>query len=193
MSTTNSNDQEEKDWDFNEYTDQKWKEQQRKTFTNWINSHLRKCSTQIEDIFDELKDGRKLIKLLEMLSKDKIPTPDKGKMRLHMIANVNKALRFIASKGVKLVSIGAEEIVDGNHKLTLGMIWTVILRFAIEDITVGDVTAKAGLLLWCQRRAEPYKNVKINNFTTSFKDGMAFLALLHSQDKSKFEYEKYKK
>lgn len=29
-------------------------------------------------------------------------------MRFHKIANVNKALDFITSKGVKLVSIGAE-------------------------------------------------------------------------------------
>lgn len=29
-------------------------------------------------------------------------------MRVHKISNVNKALEFIASKGVKLVSIGAE-------------------------------------------------------------------------------------
>ena len=57
---------------------------------------------------------------------------DRGKMRFHKIANVNKALDFIASKGVKLVSIGAEEIVDGNVKMTLGMIWTIILRFAIQ-------------------------------------------------------------
>ena len=28
------------------------------------------------------------------------------------------------------------EIVDGNVKMTLGMIWTIILRFAIQDITV---------------------------------------------------------
>lgn len=45
--------------------------------------------------------------------------------------------------GVKLVSIGAEEIVDGNLKMTLGMIWTIILRFAIQDISVEEMTAKA--------------------------------------------------
>lgn len=28
------------------------------------------------------------------------------------------------------------EIVDGNVKMTLGMIWTIILRFAIQDISV---------------------------------------------------------
>lgn len=39
---------------------------------------------------------------------ERLPKPDKGKMRFHKIANVNKALDFICSKGVKLVSIGAE-------------------------------------------------------------------------------------
>ena len=28
------------------------------------------------------------------------------------------------------------EICDGNLKMTLGMIWTIILRFAIQDISV---------------------------------------------------------
>lgn len=33
------------------------------------------------------------------------------------------------------------EIVDGNAKMTLGMIWTIILRFAIQDISVeGNVS-----------------------------------------------------
>lgn len=39
---------------------------------------------------------------------ERLPKPDRGKMRFHKIANVNKALEYITSKGVKLVSIGAE-------------------------------------------------------------------------------------
>lgn len=40
-------------------------------------------------------------------------------MRVHKINNVNKALDFIASKGVKLVSIGAEgELGVGAQLLT---------------------------------------------------------------------------
>ena len=31
------------------------------------------------------------------------------------------------------------EIVDGNLKMTLGMIWTIILRFAIQDISVEGI------------------------------------------------------
>lgn len=46
--------------------------------------------------------------LLEVISGEPLPRPDRGKMRFHKIANVNKALEYIESKGVKLVSIGAE-------------------------------------------------------------------------------------
>ena len=48
--------------------------------------------------------------LLEVISGETLQKPDRGKMRFHKIANVNKALDFIASKGVKLVSIGAEGV-----------------------------------------------------------------------------------
>ncbi|MGH0182327.1 UNVERIFIED_CONTAM: hypothetical protein FKN15_009022 [Acipenser sinensis] len=56
------------------------------------------------------------------------------------------------------------EIVDGNCKMTLGMIWTIILRFAIQDISVEETSAKEGLLLWCQRKTAPYRNVNVQNF-----------------------------
>ncbi|CAG5986474.1 unnamed protein product, partial [Menidia menidia] len=78
------------------------------TFTAWCNSHLRKAGTQIENIEEDFRNGLKLMLLLEVISGERLPKPDKGKMRFHKIANVNKALDFICSKGVKLVSIGAE-------------------------------------------------------------------------------------
>merc|ERR1712002_175623 len=98
--------------------DPAWEKQQRKTFTAWCNSHLRKAGTQIENIEEDFRNGLKLMLLLEVISGETLARPDRGKMRFHKIANVNKALDFIASKGVKLVSIGAEEIVDGNVKMT---------------------------------------------------------------------------
>ncbi|KAF9422979.1 hypothetical protein HW555_001522 [Spodoptera exigua] len=163
------------------------------TFTAWCNSHLRKAGTGIENIEEDFRNGLKLMLLLEVISGETLPKPDRGKMRFHKIANVNKALDFIASKGVKLVSIGAEEIVDGNLKMTLGMIWTIILRFAIQDISVEEMTAKEGLLLWCQRKTAPYKNVNVQNFHLSFKDGLAFCALIHRHRPDLIDYSKLSK
>ena len=78
---------------------------------------MRKAGTQIENIEDDFRNGLKLMLLLEVISGEQLPKPDRGKMRFHKIANVNKALQFIESKGVKLVSIGAE-----------GMYFIVILK-----------------------------------------------------------------
>uniref|UniRef100_A0A8K9XQ50 Actinin, alpha 1 n=1 Tax=Oncorhynchus mykiss TaxID=8022 RepID=A0A8K9XQ50_ONCMY len=169
----------EDDWDRDMLLDPAWEKQQRKTFTAWCNSHLRKAGTQIENIEEDFRDGLKLMLLLEVISGERLAKPERGKMRVHKISNVNKALHYITSKGVKLVSIGAEEIVDGNAKMTLGMIWTIILRFAIQDISVEETSAKEGLLLWCQRKTAPYKNVNIQNFHISWKDGLGFCALIH--------------
>ena len=36
-------------------------------------------------------------------------------------------------KEIKLVNIRGEDIVDGNPKLTLGLIWTIILHFQVGD------------------------------------------------------------
>uniref|UniRef100_A0A8C8AM43 Calponin-homology (CH) domain-containing protein n=1 Tax=Otus sunia TaxID=257818 RepID=A0A8C8AM43_9STRI len=155
--------------------------------------HLRKADTQIENIDEDFRDGLKLMLLLEVISGDRLPKPERGKMRVHKINNVNKALNFIASKGVKLVSIGAEEIVDGNTKMTLGMIWTIILRFAIQDISVEETSAKEGLLLWCQRKTAPYKNVNVQNFHISWKDGLAFNALIHRHRPELIEYNNLRK
>ncbi|KAI5103525.1 alpha-actinin-2, partial [Silurus meridionalis] len=168
------------------------------TFTAWCNSHLRKAGTQIDNIEEDFRNGLKLMLLLEVISGERLPKPDRGKMRFHKIANVNKALEYITSKGVKLVSIGAEEIVDGNIKMTLGMIWTIILRFAIQDISVevgffSETSAKEGLLLWCQRKTAPYRNVNVQNFHCSWKDGLALCALIHRHRPDLIDYSKLNK
>ena len=54
-------------------------------------------------------------------------------MRFHAIQNVETALRFLRYKEIKLVNIRGEDIVDGNPKLTLGLIWTIILHFQVGD------------------------------------------------------------
>ncbi|XP_069042493.1 alpha-actinin-4 isoform X1 [Lepisosteus oculatus] len=185
--------QQDDEWDRDLLLDPAWEKQQRKTFTAWCNSHLRKAGTQIENIEEDFRDGLKLMLLLEVISGERLPKPERGKMRVHKINNVNKALDFIASKGVKLVSIGAEEIVDGNSKMTLGMIWTIILRFAIQDISVEESSAKEGLLLWCQRKTAPYKNVNVQNFHISWKDGLAFNALIHRHRPELIDYDKLRK
>jgi spectrin beta len=113
---------------------------QKRTFTKWINSHLVHLSPnhRVNDLYIDLRDGRLLISLLEILSGERLPRPTRGKMRIHCLENVDKALQFLQEQYVHLENIGAHDIVDGNSSLTLGLIWTIILRFQIQNIFNDD-------------------------------------------------------
>jgi Ca2+-binding EF-hand superfamily protein len=131
------------------------------------------------------KDGVALLQLLEVISDESVGKfLMNPKMRVQQVENLDKALKFITAHDVKLVNIGAPEIADGNLKVTLGMIWSVILRFVIAGLSEEGLSAKEGLLLWCQRKTANHKD-RINNahgvqdFHVSFQDGMAFCALIH--------------
>ncbi|KRZ95487.1 Spectrin beta chain [Trichinella sp. T8] len=208
---------------------------QKKTFTKWVNSHLERAQCRIQDLYTDLRDGKMLIKLLEILSGERLPKPTKGKMRIHCLENVDKALQFLRLQHVHLENMGSHDIVDGNPRLSLGLIWTIILRFQtvssailvrislsvvllnlgesvvsvcdncdrffmacvqIQGIELFDTesqetrSAREALLLWCQMKTAGYPNVNVRNFTTSWRDGLAFNALIHKHRPDLISFEK---
>ncbi|XP_074531271.1 dystonin isoform X15 [Halichoeres trimaculatus] len=108
---------------------------------------------------------------------------ERGRMRFHRLQNVQIALDYLKRRQVKLVNIRNDDITDGNPKLTLGLIWTIILHFQISEIHVTgeseDMTAKERLLLWSKQITEGYVGVRCDNFTTSWRDGRLFNAIIH--------------
>ena len=61
----------------------------------------------------------------------KIPNT-RGKMRIHALENVQKAIDFLHEKQVHMENIGNHDIVDGNHRIILGLIWTIIMNFQVN-------------------------------------------------------------
>lgn len=53
---------------------------------------------EVDDLFVDLADGIKLLKLLEIISGEKLGKPNSGRMRVHKIENVNKSLAFLHTK-----------------------------------------------------------------------------------------------
>nr|XP_043901250.1 dystonin isoform X2 [Solea senegalensis] len=108
---------------------------------------------------------------------------ERGRMRFHRLQNVQIALDYLKRRQVKLVNIRNDDITDGNPKLTLGLIWTIILHFQISEIHVTgeseDMTAKERLLLWSKQMTDGYVGVRCDNFTTSWRDGRLFNAIIH--------------
>jgi hypothetical protein len=166
-----------------------------------VNSHLRKRGKDslIENIQTDFCDGIKLIQFLEVISSknDWSRKVDKNpKLKIQKIQNVDLCMKFLKAEGVKLVAIQAENIVDGDLTLILGMIWTIIQQYQIADISEEELTAKEALLLWCQKKTKGYRDVDppgIKNFHTSWIDGLALCALIHRHRPDLLDYEKCQK
>jgi len=62
----------------------------------------------------------------------------------------------------------------------------------ISDIVVGqeDVSAKEALLRWAQKTTHRYPGVKVEDFTKSWRDGLAFNAIIHRNRPDLVEWKK---
>ncbi|GAB0095245.1 nesprin-1 [Sergentomyia squamirostris] len=188
---------------------------QKKTFVNWINSYLSKRvpPLRVDDLIHDLRDGTKLLALLEVLSGERLPV-EKGRVlrRPHFLSNANTALQFLASKRIKLVNINPSDLVDGRPPVVLGLIWTIILYFQIEEnsraleylghgiggslssldsagVSTTPTDAKAEkwrqgarntLLQWVTNALPRDSGIEVKDFGASWRDGIAFLALIDS-------------
>ncbi|NXY90939.1 CLMN protein, partial [Alcedo cyanopectus] len=169
----------------------------------------------------DIQDGKILMALLEVLSGQKLMHEYKSSThRIFRLNNIAKALKFLEDSNVKLVSIDAAEIADGNSSLVLGLIWNIILFFQIKELT-GNLNRNSSssslssgpsgpesdtshpstpsvernmsgtvkdqrkairaLLIWVQRKTRKY-GVAVQDFTSSWRSGLAFLAVIKAID-----------
>ncbi|XP_027487780.1 utrophin isoform X4 [Corapipo altera] len=169
---------------------------QKKTFTKWINARFSKSGKPpVKDMFTDLKDGRKLLDLLEGLTGKSLPK-ERGSTRVHALNNVNRVLQVLHQNNVELVNIGGTDIVDGNHKLTLGLLWSIILHWQVKDVMknimsdLQQTNSEKILLSWVRQSTRPYSQVNVLNFTTSWADGLAFNAVIHRHKPELFSWDK---
>ncbi|XP_074921846.1 nesprin-2 [Chelonoidis abingdonii] len=188
---------------------------QKKTFTSWINLQLAKHTppSVISDLYTDVKEGCVLLDLLEVLSGQQLPR-EKGCNTFQCRSNIENALKFLKSKSIKLINIHVADIIEGKPSIVLGLIWTIILHFHIEELawTLGSsynqpsldcssvvdssvspqarkrgkvkkrwkMSAKKALLLWVKEQCAVHGSIKVADFKSSWRNGLAFLAIIHA-------------
>ncbi|XP_063189611.1 nesprin-2 isoform X1 [Chroicocephalus ridibundus] len=108
---------------------------QKKTFTTWINSILAKHTppSVISDLYIDIQQGHLLLDLLEVLSGQHLPR-EKGFNTFQCRSNIENALTFLKSRSLKLINIHVADIIEGKPSIVLGLIWTIIFHFHIEEL-----------------------------------------------------------
>ncbi|XP_037903805.1 filamin-B isoform X3 [Hermetia illucens] len=151
-----------------------WVEIQANTFRNWVNEHLRGTGMQVHDWSTDFCDGTHLCALVESLQTRPLkPSWNRrpGNQH-HYLENATTALNAIEADHIKLVNIGNVDIVNGNVKLILGLIWSLIVRYQIGR---SKFPPRKLMLAWLQA-ALP--ECKITNLTTDWNSGVNLSALL---------------
>ncbi|XP_077477537.1 uncharacterized protein syne2b [Stigmatopora argus] len=111
---------------------------QKRTFTNWVNAQLakRRPPSRVSDLFHDFRDGSKLLDLLEVLSEQRIGR-ERGRGTFQHRSNIEKGLAFLRQKSIKLVNINIPDIMEGKPSIILGLVWTVILQYHIQELAGG--------------------------------------------------------
>jgi filamin len=147
---------------------------QKKSFTRWCNELLRKRQLEINDICEDFKTGVLLIQLLEILTSKSIKHNRTPKMEVQKLENLSLAFQIMQGQcAITLINIGPRDLLEGNMKLILALIWALILHFKIK-IGNSENDSNDELLRWVNSQIPAYA---VKNFTSDWQNGKSICAL----------------
>jgi len=152
--------------------EEEWIQIQANTFKNWVNVNLRECGLEVQDLAQDFTDGTRLVALVETLQKRKLKHNKRPQSQPHALENITIALDAIQEDGIKLVNIGNTDIQNGNVKLILGLIWSLIAHY---QLGASNFPPKKLMLAWLKA---VLPDCKIKNFTSDWNNGINLSALL---------------
>ncbi|GAB6027889.1 Spectrin beta chain, non-erythrocytic 5 [Chamberlinius hualienensis] len=157
-----------------------------KVFTKWANSYLDSSNLSVNDLVKDMSDGVRLVRLIEAITGQSLGRINSGNQKFHRMDNVNKCITYL-SKRFPVKGISAEDIVSGNVNSILALLWLIFANLQTspqqpllpEANEMDDAHHKAALLRWCQNQISDYPGVRLNDFSRSWSNGLAFNALIH--------------
>ena len=141
----------------------------------------------------------------------------KGTMRIQMIANLNVCFKYMkTNKHIRLLFVGPNDVVDGNEKLVMGLLWSLMEFYALaqmkeslraardggseyaglDDIDIAQVRTR--LIHWLQHHSRgmpsgPPQIVasggRVSDITSCLADGRVLLAVLAHFDAAATPYD----
>ncbi|KAJ6234969.1 spectrin beta chain [Anaeramoeba flamelloides] len=161
------------------------------TLIKWVRFHLPKShSNNFRSLAHGFDNGFVLIKLIENILSIQIPNvKTQVKTKIDKIDNIRLAINFLKKVGVPL-EITANHILSHEEKRIMIMLWKIILFYSVKGLPIESNEPTKFLMEWCRVATKEY-SLSIDNFYSSFIDGRAFCAILHSFDNSLFDYQQF--
>eukprot|EP01032_Pedospumella_encystans_P019987 gene19987-22718_t len=159
-----------------------------RVFRMWINS-LNIENVYINNLFTDCRDGVNLIKTIDRVSPGLVVWKKvnlEPKSRFKEVENGNYAVDLCKMMRFSMINVGGLDIVDGNKKLILGIIWQLMRKYTLAVLC--DLASKQGLtdigddhiVAWANEKVKASgKSGKMRNFKDSgLKTGLFLLELI---------------
>ncbi|ESR61235.1 hypothetical protein CICLE_v100145182mg, partial [Citrus x clementina] len=159
-----------------------------RAFRFWINSLGN--STYIDNVFEDLRNGWVLLETLDKLSPGivnwKIANKPPIKLPFRKVENCNQVVKIGKQLKFSLVNIAGNDIVQGNKKLILALLWQM-MRYNVLQLlknlrfhSHGKEITDADILQWANAKVRiSGSQSRMNSFKDkSLADGIFFLELL---------------
>eukprot|EP01087_Luapelamoeba_hula_P002909 TRINITY_DN1271_c1_g1_i2.p1 TRINITY_DN1271_c1_g1~~TRINITY_DN1271_c1_g1_i2.p1 ORF type:complete len:279 (+),score=51.02 TRINITY_DN1271_c1_g1_i2:114-950(+) len=192
---------------------------QDRTFTRWINYKLHAAAERSSlasggvgepstsalgvqewtDLRSGAQDAEMFAGLLEVLTGKRVlrgPKKTGPVSDFNNRANLEEVFTFLHNvEGLQLVGTGPQDILNGNMKLILGLVWVLILRYhlqpmlGVKDTKVNATKAMEEFLKWVRKTVVAFP-VAVRDFRSSFSDGRVLCSLVEAFCPGTFDLKK---
>ncbi|KAJ7963710.1 putative Fimbrin [Quillaja saponaria] len=156
-------------------TDDVQTSREERCFRLWINSLG--ISTYVNNLFEDVRNGWVLLEVLDKISPGSVNWKQASKPPIKMpfrkVENCNQVIRIGKQLKFSLVNIAGNDIVQGNKKLILALLWQ-LMRFNMLQLlkklrsrSQGKEITDADILNWANKKV---KSTGRNSQIESFKD-----------------------
>lgn len=176
-------------------------EREARVFTMWLNSLG--VEPTVVNLFEDLKDGTILLQAYEKVipnvvnkrAVNKRPSDGSEMMQFKAIENCNYAVTLGKQNGFSLVGIEGSDICDGQHTLTLALVWQLMRRNI--DLTLaklarnGKSLTDAEILKWANGQIRKGgKSSSVRSFKDpSLADAVWLIDIIHGMKPEYVDYD----
>ncbi|CAM9964616.1 unnamed protein product [Ascophyllum nodosum] len=169
-----------------------------KVFRMWINSlAIDNGDLYINNLFADVQNGYAILKVMDRIQPGVVRWKRvniKPKNRYKKVENGNYVIDIAKVMGLTVVNVGGLDIIDGNRKMTLAIMWQLMRRHTLNLLQASEEQRKANLSKKGKRIEDPqivaWANSKVEgNKIRSFADpslstGVFLLQVCHGIDRS---------
>eukprot|EP00475_Leptophrys_vorax_P044367 TRINITY_DN8867_c0_g1_i1.p1 TRINITY_DN8867_c0_g1~~TRINITY_DN8867_c0_g1_i1.p1 ORF type:complete len:958 (+),score=294.37 TRINITY_DN8867_c0_g1_i1:104-2875(+) len=166
----------------------------------WANTFLKPKGYEAKVLQQDFRDGVLMINLLESTFNKPVAKNYnlRPKLPVQKLDNYEWVFKFLNQEEIHTLSIDPHDIVNGKETQTLNLLWNILRKLTVTGLAglsghkeKSSATVREMLKQWVNDvlAKHPNLNLEIKDFWESFRDGLAFSAIVDTLAPGKLQFD----